>query len=77
MFWWKWTWLKSWMVEGISGILLGAVLLGWRNVLVRLALGTALSVFYEIALDRNGWSLKDVLERQPTLTVVSLIPVYF
>lgn len=74
MFWWRW---PSWIVESISGVVLGALLLGWDSVVVRLVLGLIASVGYEVALDRNGWSLRDVLERQPALTIVSLLPFLF
>jgi hypothetical protein len=60
-FWYSW---PSWIVELISGLVLAAAVAGWDSVLQRVVVGTILSVLYEVFVDPNGWSLKDVAQRQ-------------
>lgn len=58
----------SLVTEILSGLLLvgllalvAALLHGWLALAV---LATALSILFELRLDPNGWSLKDVAERE-------------
>lgn len=58
-FFWNW---PSLVVEILSGALLALILAPWPLVF-RLPLIVGVSLFYESTLDRNGWDLKDVLQR--------------
>jgi len=72
-FWYSW---PSWLVELVSGLALTVSVAGgtllvthWPTFLVRLAVVTVFSLLYELFFDVNGWSLKDVLQREIGLGV--------
>ena len=64
-FWWSW---PSWRVEAIAGFGLQVALHVWgpgHALWAYWLVGVAISVAYELWLDRHGWSWRDVLQRVP------------
>ena len=62
-FWWSW---PSWLVEAIAGAGLQVALHLWgpgHPPVAYWLVGAAISVGYELWLDRHGWSWRDVLQR--------------
>jgi len=62
-FWWNW---PSWAVELPTGGGLQLALHAWGTahpVWLYWLVGVALSLVYELWLDRHGWSWRDVLQR--------------
>lgn len=60
-FWYGW---NSWLVELLAGVLLSSILLLFVGDVRTAALaGLAASGFYELLIDRNGWSWVDVGQR--------------
>lgn len=71
-FWWNW---PSWRVELVAGILLQGFLRLWgpgHAFWLYWIVAMAISVMYELWLDRHGWSLKDVLQRVPGQALVEV-----
>jgi len=64
--------LPSWVVEAIGALGLVVLVAAWPSLLVRLLLASAASLVYERVLDRNGWSLEDVAQRQVFIVLVEV-----
>jgi hypothetical protein len=72
-FYWSW---PSWLVELVSGFAVSTGcwwLLRWTGVWEQLAVSLALSLVYELALDANGWSVKDVAQREVGILLGTLL----
>lgn len=74
--WARW---PSWAVEFVAGAALELACLGpwiaWRVPAARLGLALAVSLVYELALDPNGWSWRDVGQRVVGQLAVELAAV--
>lgn len=72
-FWYSW---PSWLVELLSGFAVSTGcwwLLRWTGVWEQLAVSLALSLAYELVLDVNGWSVKDVAQREVGIVLGTLL----
>lgn len=69
--------LRSWIVELVGGSILGvagtAVTRDALHLIPAAALALAGSVYYELKLDRNGWSWDDVGQRTVGIAIGLLI----
>lgn len=80
-FWWDWkTPAGQVLTEVLSGLMLTAgiavaalVVTHWPCFLARLAVVTAGSLAYELVWDANGWSLKDVAQREIGLVLAVIL----
>jgi hypothetical protein len=71
-FWWKWPSLPTEILSGACCFVLGAgVAAAWSAafglshpfLVVTVQVATFMAFFYELALDRNGFEWRDVLQR--------------
>ena len=65
-FWYGW---PSWLVELLSGLLVASVVQFVVGVSWQAVAALAASLTYEGALDKNGWSWKDVGQRAVGIAV--------
>lgn len=56
-FWTRW---PSWLIEGISGVLLYGLIVSPLNPFLK---AIVFSLGYEALVDTNGWSKKDFFQR--------------